>query len=952
MAPTHRRIVSSTWEQYKEDINNLTTWLVHTAKICDPFSAVIDDLALRVPRLKGKARKLAKNSTVGPSTVTLIPTAKLNELASIIAQSTKPTIRVPKAIVRAGEQAIFSRKRFTDWFEKFAGNDPEVKRKNKTHGHFIGVLEQVMTTLIPHTPNSAETSSTSATQANHWSNKFEALDLEDCTEDSDELPEKYDASLDEQTTPTPLYELDISKDDVEGNTMFAIFCLFDDLLKLRVYLKELWEMYQDRSITLPAAAALTNTAFEAANKLENELRTDFPSIKSQEDMARGMYRYLLASPSLSDKECDDRLNLSPLLYEALCLSTHMTLSNYCRDLPKGSSGFLLYKPRPKDIYRPEMGRAIMSPYEKERENVQVLMEILPEYEFLALFVPKDLFLVKDELTQGLYQMMETSEIPMWLCFATQVYLDIHHTMRNDVGTALADLQALGAMLKGTVEEFLETPPTHQHAHSAELMSDKAMNALYIIEHTQKDVLGEWKQRMIDEFSLKDEKSPKMFRLLARQPILCRVLAFSLILNIREAGISLANDTGSILHTAHLYNAMKVNNPSTEKWDDIEQIISVHGPEKIFIGAAPTQPQAFYRQFALVIGMSAQNFAQARRQSNKTIMSQRPRKKLSISSPVAEIYNSRFTSEAKTELTIENVEAMIIDIWGKNEVLGANFIGRAMQREWLESKKVSLKDLMMFLFISVNTAMPAWTVNYFSIHQDCIAFLHAVKKALENDLGSPLSGENISYLPKEIFYLQIAQSLPENAPRGLGLPKGSHSALDIASNVLKEFLQSKGNPKQSDIYEILETERPGVSLAGIQVDLSDGPADEDASEGSDEEVEETGLVNIEADKAEWEDEEGKGDKDRDKERDDEDDGDLAVWEDATDLLRVLRRTLGGQWMLPRTLYENVMQTPNKDSVTEERLVEVGGPVKDGKCIESVEHLEAEHPAEAIRSAEVK
>lgn len=934
MAPNAPNIVSSTWKQYKADTNKLTTWLVHTAKTCEPSSGVTKDSALRVPRLKGKARKLAKNSTVGPSTVALIPTAKLNELASIIAQSTKPTIRVPEAVIQAGDRAISSRKRFANWFQKHADDDPKVKRSNETHGHFIGVLEQVMTTLMPCIPpNSTDASGPSATQAKNWSNKFEALDLEDSTEDTDELPDKYDAPLNEQITPTPQYELEISEDDTEDNTIFAIFCLFNDLLTLRIFLKELWEMYQDGSITLPAAAALTNTAFEVANKLENELRLDFPSIKSQEDMTRGMCRYLFANPSLSDQECDDRLGLSPLLNEAMYRFTHYTLSNYCRDLNQGSSGFLLYKPKPKDIYRPEMDRATMDCFERECENVEVLMEILPEYELLAHFLPEDAFLVKDELTQGLCQMMNTSEIPMWLSFAAQVYLDIHHTMRNDIGTALADLQALGTMFKGTVDHFLDLSSTYQDSHSVELMSAKVSKALYIIEHTQKDILGEQKQRLIDKFGPKDAKSPKMFRLLARQPILCGVLAFSLILNMRETGLSLVNNTGSILHTAHLYNAMKANNPSTEKWNDMEQIVKVHGPEKIFIGAPPTTPQAFYRHFGLIIGMSAQNFAQTRRQSSKTIMSQRPRKKLSISLPVADIYTSRFAAEAKTELTMENFEALIIDLWGKSEILASQPKGRAMQREWRESKKVSLRDLMMFLFISVNTAMPDLTVNYFSIHQDCICFLHAVKKALEHDLGSTVSDENISYLPKEIFRLQIAQSLPEDALRGLGLPEGSQSALDIASNVLKDLLQKKGNLKQFDIYEILQTERPGVSLAGIEVDSSDGTVDEDTSERADKEGKEAGLVNVEVDRAEGEDEEGKGDRDRDKDRDDEDGRDSTGWEDATDLLRLIKLSPEGYWLFPKTLFKEAMQKLNKEeSVTEASLVEFGGAVKVGEAAE--------------------
>ena len=46
--------------------------------------------------------------------------------------------------------------------------------------------------------------------------------------------------------------------------IFAAFCLFEDLRKLRNFVKQIWQDYKERKIDLISAAVTTNTAIDIA----------------------------------------------------------------------------------------------------------------------------------------------------------------------------------------------------------------------------------------------------------------------------------------------------------------------------------------------------------------------------------------------------------------------------------------------------------------------------------------------------------------------------------------------------------------------------------------------------------------------------------------------------------------------------------------------------------------
>lgn len=70
---------------------------------------------------------------------------------------------------------------------------------------------------------------------------------------------------------------------------------------------------------------------------------------------------------------------------------------------------------------------------KYEQDKILIMEFLTDLVTLARGVPK--YPVLDEFTRGIQELDRTREIPMYLVFAAQIFLDIHHILRDKVYSA-------------------------------------------------------------------------------------------------------------------------------------------------------------------------------------------------------------------------------------------------------------------------------------------------------------------------------------------------------------------------------------------------------------------------------------------------------------------------------------------------------------------------------------
>lgn len=166
--------LSSSYQQYKEDTNAFITWLSEAAKACgwkppknkkpekqQPVQMPVLHEVLKAPRLKGKARKLAKNAEKAHSgkawngaeeqksdgVKRTISTGVLSQHVELVSEwRIESAILMPEGFQRVLGRAIAARRRFASWFQRTDGCNIY---SNETHQYFIDVLQKAADTLRP-----------------------------------------------------------------------------------------------------------------------------------------------------------------------------------------------------------------------------------------------------------------------------------------------------------------------------------------------------------------------------------------------------------------------------------------------------------------------------------------------------------------------------------------------------------------------------------------------------------------------------------------------------------------------------------------------------------------------------------------------------------------------------------------------------------------------------------
>jgi hypothetical protein len=151
---------------------------------------------------------------------------------------------------------------------------------NDGHSYIISLLEEVLLTLQPRSAISAGSSADqpeakpSINDTMGLENYFAALEVEDPVNVDDgalQLPSAQPSK--------PAYELESpkSKEDIQEEKLFAIFCLFDDLARIRAFLARLWTDTKEdpvtkiRKVDFVTASVITNTAWQLAIRTQDEI---------------------------------------------------------------------------------------------------------------------------------------------------------------------------------------------------------------------------------------------------------------------------------------------------------------------------------------------------------------------------------------------------------------------------------------------------------------------------------------------------------------------------------------------------------------------------------------------------------------------------------------------------------------------------------------------------------
>jgi hypothetical protein len=178
--------------------------------------------------------------------------------------SKKPLITVPSEVLRAALRAIAARKRCTAYFASKTDGDHSTVEENERHSYFTSLIEEAVVALQPRfavsaggEPKEEAIRASSLSILEILENRFAALEVEELAESDGETP---DAPPSSPSTREVIYEIESNKEkaDLEEERLFAIFCLFDDLDRLRSYVSSIWAEYKKQKIDLITASVTTN----------------------------------------------------------------------------------------------------------------------------------------------------------------------------------------------------------------------------------------------------------------------------------------------------------------------------------------------------------------------------------------------------------------------------------------------------------------------------------------------------------------------------------------------------------------------------------------------------------------------------------------------------------------------------------------------------------------------
>ncbi|TLD38177.1 hypothetical protein E2P81_ATG03852 [Venturia nashicola] len=814
----------SSYRKYKSDTDHIGNWLAKSTPA--------------PTRLKGKARKAAKAaatpSTITPPTSTpptstppkkkyVLAIKDFIPLAQHIASKAKGLIEKSSDFAATLDRAISLRKDHSKFYDENNQNGL-FSATNKTHEYFIGILEGVRETLQPrlryeereqHTRDYGE-----AKMPNNpveLNNMFARLDVEEPSEDFLSAPTPSRAAESTSSPDADEYEVEQSLDIYE--ILLARHAFITDMNRFRSFIRETWILYKSGATTLEAAAITTNTTLDFARGLDEEYQKYCPTTAFELIKQFFVSQCILhgEDPNFRERPKDPVNFRMYDVADAGFLSVYILLDAYTAVMLPGT--LPTYKPGFYGTYNPSSDRTKKSGREKWEEDRIILLEILSDFFVINRMPPLP---AEDEITRSLRPFMSTKVITFSVLMAAQVFLDTHHVLRDHISRGYVDLGQTRSYIEASITHNLKFHETLRIVNWPK-QNDMILKNLVQLQHdfVVVDFIADARRKFRDPF-------PTIpFNLLKQHPLFCGTLSFSFKVQFREAGITFVNAWGSVMYTAHLYNAARSEKLLHEnRWVDMDLVELLHGSDNFFIGAPPKDVDAYFKHFCLSIGVSATNFAVNRRRTNasRVVASREGPRSLKQNQTVSQIFKDRFCMGGSGRFDMKTADIELIlkkcgsDYFEEitNEARAAHAQDtpemptndaptaagkksrkqRTIMQQWQNTQTLTPMQLLFSLRSALQDEGAEMVFDYFRLHRTCWLLLRNLKEHLDAELKKIFGAgylETESQLPYVVGYIFMAAVKQEAAVPGFLKKKRvdfvSNELLKRAADVLEGMLVS-------------------------------------------------------------------------------------------------------------------------------------------------------------------
>lgn len=278
---------------------------------------------------------------------------------------------------------------------------------DKSHSHFLGILEYTLEILKPHAPTADDQpgvngeTNPAKDQSEKFENKFSNLELQ---EPSDKFQQFLDAPDVDRAIRTevklgPRYKADLAKDQKEEYA--AAHAFFEDIMRLYLFAQGAWEGYK-KGNNLAAASVSVNTTIAFVRDLEEQFQAQFPTKVDHLDQVGLFYMYQCSAQNVSHEFRED--------VEAYKLADSIMLTTYVLiiDLQRGGPLGCLREPGSRDESVPWLQK---SPDKKYLDNRSRLREAYPLLDFISSRTEVGR-MPEDKLIRGVREMGPETPIPV------------------------------------------------------------------------------------------------------------------------------------------------------------------------------------------------------------------------------------------------------------------------------------------------------------------------------------------------------------------------------------------------------------------------------------------------------------------------------------------------------------------------------------------------------------
>lgn len=115
----------------------------------------------------------------------------------------------------------------------------------------------------------------------------------------------------------------------------------------------------------------------------------------------------------------------------------------------------------------------------------------------------------------------------------------------------------------------------------------------------------------------ESQSQKPYFLITHQTLFCGTIAAATCLMMQAISIRLADKLYDVTAVLHLHNALKKEGCISAPIPMLEALEKLYEPENIFLGEAPSKPQAYRNHYLVILGFSLKYFAAGKPRKGST-----------------------------------------------------------------------------------------------------------------------------------------------------------------------------------------------------------------------------------------------------------------------------------------------------------------------------------------------